>query len=185
MDIEPRTPLRLRRWQDNDAPALIGALASDDMSHQGPIITTSDGALQWLRWAGGLASREAGFCLAVADADDIAVGNVMVTDIDRHSTGWASYWTAVAARGHGVASDAVAALAHWLHDEHEVERIELGHRVNNPASCRVATKAGFAAEGVERGKLYYKGVRYDVERHARLATDPRVALDRRVTIDLA
>ena len=54
------------------------------MSHQGPIITTSDGALQWLRWAGGLASREAGFCLAVADADEIAVGNVMVTDIDRH-----------------------------------------------------------------------------------------------------
>ncbi|WP_235994945.1 GNAT family N-acetyltransferase [Nonomuraea montanisoli] len=50
-------------------------------------------------------------------------------------------------------------------------RLELGHRVDNPASCRVAAKAGFLAEGIERGKLVYDGVRHDVERHARLATD--------------
>jgi RimJ/RimL family protein N-acetyltransferase len=50
-------------------------------------------------------------------------------------------------------------------------RLELGHRVNNPASCRVASRAGFLVEGLERQKLAYDGVRFDVELHARLATD--------------
>ncbi|GEL99270.1 hypothetical protein CTE05_28170 [Cellulomonas terrae] len=45
--------------------------------------------------------------------------------------------------------------------------------MNNPASCRVATAAGFAAEGIERAKLRYGSDRYDVETHARLSTDPR------------
>lgn len=48
---------------------------------------------------------------------------------------------------------------------------ELGHRVNNPSSCTVATRAGFAAEGVERFKLHYGGERFDVDFHARLCTD--------------
>ena len=50
-------------------------------------------------------------------------------------------------------------------------RLELGHRLDNPASCRVASRAGFAAEGVERSKLRYGDLRFDVETHARLATD--------------
>jgi hypothetical protein len=36
----------------------------------------------------------------------------------------------------------------------------------------VATAAGFLAEGIEREKLRYGNVRYDVETHARLVTDP-------------
>ncbi|GGZ84958.1 hypothetical protein GCM10010329_00530 [Streptomyces spiroverticillatus] len=38
----------------------------------------------------------------------------------------------------------------------------------------MALRAGFAVEGLERGKLRYGDVRHDVERHARLATDPPV-----------
>ncbi|MBB3729097.1 hypothetical protein FHR33_004957 [Nonomuraea dietziae] len=64
-----------------------------------------------------------------------------------------------------------ALLAEWAFAERGLFRLELGHRTNNPASCRVAVRAGFVAEGIERGKLVYDGVRYDVERHARLATD--------------
>ncbi|MFJ9325751.1 hypothetical protein ACIRPN_14765 [Streptomyces sp. NPDC101230] len=47
----------------------------------------------------------------------------------------------------------------------------LGHRTGNPASCGVAVRAGFAAEGIERAELRYGGVRCDVERHDRLAGD--------------
>ncbi|NEE48087.1 GNAT family N-acetyltransferase, partial [Streptomyces sp. SID8455] len=36
---------------------------------------------------------------------------------------------------------------------------------------RVAERSGFALEGVERGRLRYGQVRYDLERHARLADD--------------
>jgi len=33
-------------------------------------------------------------------------------------------------------------------------------------------RTGFIVEGLQRGKLRYDGQRYDVELHARLATDP-------------
>ncbi len=62
-----------------------------------------------------------------------------------------------------------------------LHRLELGHRLSDPASCRVAVAAGFRAEGVERDKLRYGDERFDVETHARLSGDPspvgsRVAL---------
>lgn len=63
-------------------------------------------------------------------------------------------------------------MAEWAVTDVGLFRLELGHRMNNPASCRVATRAGFPAEGVQRQKLVYDGVRHDVELHARLATDP-------------
>jgi RimJ/RimL family protein N-acetyltransferase len=71
-----------------------------------------------------------------------------------------------------VATAAVRAVAGWAFQDVGLFRLELGHRTNNPASCRVAVGAGFVVEGLERGKLRYDGVRYDVELHARLATDP-------------
>lgn len=182
MVISARTPLTLRPWRAADADALLDAFNSPDMAQQGPQLASADDALRWIGWACPLTSRETGFVLAVTGPDDWPIGNVAVTDIDRHDTGWASYWTAASARRRNVASDALAGLAHWVHDEHHVARIELGHRVNNPGSCRVAEKAGFLAEGIERGKLCQAGVRYDVERHARLDTDPRVPLARPVMI---
>jgi RimJ/RimL family protein N-acetyltransferase len=101
------------------------------------------------------------------------LGHMTVDAVDRrHATGWVSYWTAAAARGRGVASRACRALSRWAFDEAGLFRLELGHRVNNPASCRVATGAGYLVEGRERQKLAYDGVRHDVELHARLATDP-------------
>lgn len=51
-------------------------------------------------------------------------------------------------------------------------RLELGYRVDNPASCRVATRADFITEGTEGAELRYGDARFAVETHARLATDP-------------
>jgi RimJ/RimL family protein N-acetyltransferase len=89
----------------------------------------------------------------------------------RHGTGWVSYWTVEAARGRGVAAGAVRTLADWCFGELGLYRLELGHRVDNPASCRVAIRAGFEVEGLQRAKLSYADGRHDVELHARLITD--------------
>jgi RimJ/RimL family protein N-acetyltransferase len=82
------------------------------------------------------------------------------------------YWTTQEARGRGVATAGVRAVAAWAFEEVGLFRLELGHRTNNPASCLVATRAGFVVEGLQRAKLCYDRERYDVELHARLATDP-------------
>ena len=112
----------------------------------------------------------------------LAVGNVMATAIDkRHDTAWVSYWVSPHARGRGLASAATAGLAEHCFNELGLYRLELAHRVNNPGSGRVAVKAGFIPEGIERAKLRYldeygRPVRFDVQTYARLREDPSPAL---------
>ncbi|THV23630.1 GNAT family N-acetyltransferase [Glycomyces paridis] len=177
------TPLHLRPWRTGDFGAVLEALASPDMDRQFPSGETAEArAEQWLGWATGLIARPAGFAFAVCADDDEPLANLAATAIDRHDVGWVSYWTTCRARGLGIAADALAALVPWLHDEAGVWRLELGHRLNNPASGRIAERAGFLREGVERAKLKYEGRRYDTARWARLADDPRPKARRTVEL---
>ncbi|MFJ6556853.1 GNAT family N-acetyltransferase [Streptomyces luteogriseus] len=176
--VETPSVLLLRRWAGLDARPVMSAFADPLMRGQSEeAIDSQDAAERWIsgwmeRWDAGSA-----FAFAVVDEGGAVLGNVAVGAVDRrHATGWVSYWTTSTARGRGVASQACRALARWAFDDAELFRLELGHRVNNPASCRVAAAAGFAAEGLQRQKLEYDGVRYDVELHARLASDKEPSL---------
>lgn len=163
--------LTLRPWSAGDASAVRTAFAEPGMERQADIATEQDAA-DWIRarqeqWAAGSA-----YSFAVTNGPGL-LGGVMVSSVERrHLTGWVSYWTVAAAQGRGIATSACRLLAAWAFSDLGLFRLELGHRVNNPASCKVARRAGFAVEGLERQKLLYDGVRYDVELHARLATDP-------------
>ncbi|WP_326819502.1 GNAT family N-acetyltransferase [Streptosporangium sp. NBC_01756] len=160
--------VELRGWRPDDAPVLLDAFNSPDMAQQAARrIDTQEAALEWM---GVWGFREDAQAFAVV-VNGRVVGNVAVSNIDAHAIGWVSYWTSPHARGRGVAVAAVRRLADWAFRERGLFRLELGHRLNNPASCAVATRAGFLTEGIERAKLSYDGVRHDVERHARLATD--------------
>ncbi|MFI9594619.1 GNAT family N-acetyltransferase [Nonomuraea sp. NPDC052265] len=159
--------IRLREWRADDAPVVLSAFETPDLRRQSPfpVITLKD-AMGWITsWTG------VGHAFAVTVGGGTVVGNVAVAGIDAHDNGWVSYWVLPAHRGFGIATVATRELARWAFGERGLFRLELGHRTDNPASCRVATKAGFLAEGIERGKLRHEGVRHDVERHARLATD--------------
>ncbi|QSB06125.1 GNAT family N-acetyltransferase [Natronoglycomyces albus] len=184
MSIDTNTPLTLRPWEARDMDAVIAAFATADMDNQaGQPIRDRDTGHEWLSWASNLVGRPRGFGFAVC-AHDWPIGNVAVTGIDSHEVGWVSYWTAAPARGRRVATDALTALVEFVHDKHGVQRLELGHRLNNPASGAVAQSAGFLREGIERAKLSYDGERYDVARWARLTEDPRPTLRREVSIQL-
>lgn len=172
--VESESGLVLRRWRCGDVRPLLTAFAEPEMSRQTAVpVDDVRSARRWLaesadRWEAGT-----GFAFAVTDAAGQVLGNVAVGAVDRrHGVGWVSYWTTVDARGRGVASAACRTVSAWAFQDAELFRLELGHRTNNPASCRVARAAGYAVEGVQREKLRYDGVRYDVELHARLSTDP-------------
>ncbi|GAB2527212.1 GNAT family N-acetyltransferase [Paramicrobacterium agarici] len=170
--------ITLRPWKLSDAAALLECIAtSPDLVRQVGTadVSTVESCRAFIRDA---LPAEASTVNVAACIDDVPVGNVGISNIEyRHSTGWTYYWLAVRARGQGIATRALATIAQWAFTEQSIHRLELGHRVDNPASCHVAARAGFAPEGIQREKLRYGTERYDVETHARLATDAVPAID--------
>lgn len=186
--------LLLRPWQASDAAALLDIFAaSDDLATQYPLpVTTLSEANKCLEsmlpWDAShknfavvpLTGARGGPDAMPADSPvgnpvGSPFGNVAVTGVEfRHGTGWVSYFCSGAVRGRGYISRSVAALANWALDPDGLglERLELGHRLNNPASGVVALRAGFVQEGTERAKLRYGDERFDVATYGRLRRDP-------------
>ncbi|GAA5027366.1 GNAT family N-acetyltransferase [Microbacterium fluvii] len=165
------TTFELRPWAHRDAEALARAVrTTPDLDRQfgGDAPAALDEAQRWIATQLATTDTHRGWAIT---ADDVPVGSIGLSHIERrHGTAWAHYWLALDARGQGLATRALASAAEWAFAQ-GLHRLELGHRVDNPASCRVAVRAGFGAEGVEREKLRYGDARFDVELHARLVGD--------------
>ncbi|MGP9844523.1 GNAT family N-acetyltransferase [Brachybacterium sp. 107] len=177
-------PHRLRPVRPGDAPAVLAAFASSpDMVRQGDV-TSLPQAQEMIGWLEGPSRR--GIAIVHDGATEAGrggpgggelVGLVGVSIEEPHSLGWFFYWLHASFRGQGVTSRAAAAVANrglrpvadggW-----GLERLELGHRVNNPASGAVARAAGFVHEGTERQKFLLDGERHDVLTYGRLRSDP-------------
>jgi RimJ/RimL family protein N-acetyltransferase len=168
--------LILRPWRAADIPALademsrwyvFGGMWSRPDEH--PVSTAPPGGAERRTGpaderdaAGWLASQDRGWrdgdrlSFAVLAADDdgggVLAGNVGLKNRDEagrigeRETAEIGYWTAVAARGRGIAPAAVRAVTDWVFDAFagtSLRQIMLVHDVDNPASCRVAEKAGY------------------------------------------
>ncbi|MFI7287301.1 GNAT family N-acetyltransferase [Streptomyces anulatus] len=155
--------LRLRRWREEDLPALLEAYEDPAMRRWlATQVSGADGAADWLEaqrtgWATGTR-----FAFAVTEAVTETVtdarreggrggeplGNIVLKRPDpRNDCAEVGYWTTAAARGQGVASRALTALTDWAFTnfaEQGLARLELFHQVDNGASCRVAEKCGYA-----------------------------------------
>ncbi len=164
--------ITLRTVRADDVPAVRAAFAaSADMGRQGDV-TDLESARQYVDWLRD-ADREA-VAITVADA---LVGLVGVSVDAGNRSGWVFYWMHTTHRGRSLTSRAVAtvcdrALAPEAEGGWGLERLELGHRVDNPASGAVARAAGFVVEGRERAKFLIGGERVDVLTYGRLRSDP-------------
>ncbi|WP_131106070.1 GNAT family N-acetyltransferase [Ornithinimicrobium sufpigmenti] len=165
---------RLRPVHATDAQAVLDAFRSaPDMARQGDV-TDPKSAEGYVAWLGERSRRSFAICQGDRMVGLVAVG---VDEVNRN--GWVFYWMHAAHRGQGVTARAVATVADWAlqpqPDGGGLERLELGHRVNNPASGRVALAAGFVQEGREREKFLIDGERIDVLTYGRLRFDPGTA----------
>lgn len=159
----------LRPLREGDAPDVLAAfLSSPDMARQGSVATLADAECYVTNL---LASRSSHRPWAVVDRGRL-VGLVCVSVDEENRNGWFWYWMNVDARGRGWMARAAATVAGWALTQWDLERLELGHRVNNPASGAVARAAGFVKEGTERAKFLVQGERIDVDVYGRLRSDP-------------
>lgn len=167
MTAGPR--VALRRLLASDAPAVHAAFTSaPDMDRQGDV-TTPDDAEHYVSHLTAVGSPHEAWDVA---EDDALMGLVCVTVDEVNRSGWFWYWMTRSERGRGWTSRAAATVADWALAERGLERLELGHRVNNPASGGVARAAGFVKEGTERGKFPVDGQRIYVDTYGRLRSDP-------------
>ena len=167
--------VRLRRPLGRDEPG-IAAAYQDPASVRwfgGPQPYTRAHAARYVddhvpaEWARGV---EAIF--AVVDESDAYAGSIdlRISPTDP-AVGEIGCLIAPRARGRGHAPAALRALSRWGFDELGLGRIEWRAEVGNSASRRVAEKAGFTFEGVQRAGLLRGGTRRDMWVCARTATD--------------
>jgi RimJ/RimL family protein N-acetyltransferase len=174
--VSRQPALILRPWRVADIPALAAEMSREypiggmwSRPDERPVRTAPPGEAERrtgpaderdaARW---LASQESGWrdgdrlSFAVLEADDVGgcvlVGNVGLKNreetgrIGERETAEIGYWTAVAARGRGIAPAALRAVTDWVFNAFAgagLRQIMLVHDVDNPASCRVAEKAGY------------------------------------------
>jgi RimJ/RimL family protein N-acetyltransferase len=115
-------------------------------------------------------SRDA---FAIVDETGSFLGLALAPRLDREAaTAELGYVVAPAARGRGVATDAVRQLTAWVFEQAGMERIELLISVDNDASKKVAARCGYVCEGVLRSLHIKQGMREDTEIWSRLPSDP-------------
>ena len=162
----------LRPWQPADAPAVVAAYQDPGIRRWHVRSMNENEALAWIeawpkRWR-----QESGCGWAVA-SDVGVLGQVSLRTVSLDAgAAEISYWVLPEARGRRIAQRALAAVTTWSFDVLGLHRIELNHSTQNPASCRVAERAGYLAEGVKRSEVQHADGWHDMHLHARIATDP-------------
>lgn len=161
----------LRPWIEDDVTAVVEAYQEPEIQRWHVRSMTPEEARRWIADAGSAWSEERGASWAV-EAKGAFAGRM--TLMFHLADGWAGagYWTRRACRGQGIAPQALARAVQWAFDV-GIHRVELEHSTLNPASCRVASKAGFDPEGTRRSAALHGDGWHDMHVHGRIANPTR------------
>ena len=147
----PTPALTLRRWTEEDIPALIKAHADPDMrrwlmrhieNEEQALATLLTQQADW-----NARTRFTFAVVGVVGGADELLGGVSLRRVAKEpDAAEVGYWTVAEARGKSVAVRAVEGVLNWAEGawgDEPLERFNLIHTLGNNASCRVATKLGF------------------------------------------
>lgn len=161
----------LRPWRVSDAPAVAEAYSEPSIQRWHARSMTEDEALTWISSWPGRWNQESGGGWAMASGSSL-LGQISLRRLSLpDGIGEVSYWVMPAARGQQVATRALRGLSSWVLGQLSLHRMELAHSTMNPASCRVADKAGYQLEGTKRREALHADGWHDMHLHARLADD--------------
>src|SRR5699024_8482336 len=132
--LRPMSPdawVRPLRASDAD-DVLAGSLADAQMQQQGDVYDRNS-AREYIDLLTSADQANVGFAVQIGDR---CAGVVGISGADRHKLGWFFYWMHPEFRCRGLTARAAATVAGWALSTGKFQRLELGHRVNNPASGR-------------------------------------------------
>jgi ribosomal-protein-alanine N-acetyltransferase len=153
----PRYALRPWAWSDRDA--LLSHANNRNVSRalfdRFPFPYTVEAADRWLAIATS-EGRDLHYAIACGDE---AVGGISAMRGSENARFCAEigYWIGESHWGRGVMTATVDAFCEALFRSTDIERIEAGAFLTNPASHRVLEKCGFMREGVMRRKFFKDG----------------------------
>lgn len=147
--------LFLRPFRSSDAASVLSAFSTPDIQywHCRKQDTLAE-AQSWIqeslrRWR---AETAATWAITTGVTGDF-VGRVSLNTDLYMGCGEVAYWVLPQGRGNSVATRAAVAATSWAHNL-GIHRVILQHSTQNTASERVANKAGFMSEGIQRqGRL--------------------------------
>ncbi len=168
-------PLSLQPLDDHHLPGMREIVADPDALRftRIPEPAPPGFAATWLaRYRDG--DERVGF--AIEDDERVFLGLALAPEIDRHGREVElGYIVHPAARGRGVATQALVLLTRWAFDELGALRAYLFIARENAASLKVAERAGYLREGLLRSVHVKQGLRSDSELWSRLPSDPEPA----------
>lgn len=175
--IQPRVAvddeLALRPWIITDGPSVLTAFKDEAIVrwHTRRMQSLGD-AEEWIREAQDAWTSEKSCGWAIVDvADEAVLGRCAVHTHLADGVAEVAYWVLPEARRRGVAARAAVAATRWAHG-FGFQRVELEHSVLNEASCAVAQRAGFVAEGIKRQSTRHADGPHDMHLHSHIASDP-------------
>lgn len=127
---------------------------------------------QQLKWIENL-SNEKNVLRAMVDVDGVAIGTVILSDIDmKNGTAEIHIKLARASeRGKGYGTDAIMTVVSYAFNELRLNCIICRIREDNIASQRMVEKCGFIKEGCLRSRLYRDGRYYDFYEYSVLKSE--------------
>ena len=143
----------LRPWRPDDAQAVFEACQDPLIALHTYVpvpytIEHAQGFIAHCTEALTNGSTAAGFAITDAATDQV-LGSMSRSRVDGHRAAF-GYWLAPEARGCGVATRALKLMVDWTLATTDAIRLDLYTDLDNPASGRVAQRAGFVREGIRR-----------------------------------
>jgi RimJ/RimL family protein N-acetyltransferase len=174
----PDPPLRgggvlLRRWSQSDVGEAVRCCNDEQIRRFLPAIPIPFTAANASGWIEGETARliNGSLALVIADpADRRLQGSLGIRQIEP-GVAQVGYWTDPQARGRGVATAGLILISRWALRTLGAGRVQLHTALDNPASMRVAERAGFTREGVLRRWYDLRGERRDAVMFSLLPED--------------
>lgn len=172
--------LLLRAFQPSDRAFVFEGLSDPEViQHYGVSYATLEATGEQMRWYDKIQQTGTGQWWAICRAGQPAqlMGACGLNDLDaEHRRAEIGYWLLPRYWGHGLATEAVSAMAQHAFQSMNLHRLGADVDMGNHASAALLRRLGFTREGIRRGYEMKNGQPIDLQLFSLLATDTADAL---------